>query len=215
MSVILAAYVLAGCGSTGAEAQKEPEAQAQAEAQAEAEGQNEAEAEAQTETDGQSETEAEAQTEAVAQNEAPAQTDQTLQTKRELAPLAAHGRTLTGLRPAEQAEAPSELSEEEVDKMDRAMRAYTPPADSLLINNAESFYYYEQMDKDEQAIYDALLMCATDPVSKENIVLATVSVDPTSDEFLMKQFVAYYGLLYDHPELFWLYNASVPGVFLF
>lgn len=214
MSVILAAYVLAGCGSTGAEAQKEPEAQAQAEAQAEAEGQNEAEAEAQTETDGQSETEAEAQTEAVAQNEAPAQTDQTLQTKRELAPLAAHGRTLTGLRPAEQAEAPSELSEEEVDKMDRAMRAYTPPADSLLINNAESFYYYEQMDKDEQAIYDALLMCATDPVSKENIVLATVSVDPTSDEFLMKQFVAYYGLLYDHPELFWLYNASESDISL-
>ena len=92
------------------------------------------------------------------------------------------------------------------------MRAYIPPADSLLINNAESFYYYEQMDKDEQAIYDALLMCATDPVSKDNIVLASVSVDPVSEEFMEKQFVAYYGLLYDHPELFWLYNSSESDI---
>ena len=114
--------------------------------------------------------------------------------------------------PAEKAETPSELSGEEVEKLDRAMRAYIPPADSLLINNAESFYYYEQMDKDEQAIYDALLMCATDPVSKDNIVLASVSVDPVSEEFMEKQFIAYYGLLYDHPELFWLYNSSESDI---
>jgi hypothetical protein len=30
----------------------------------------------------------------------------------------------------------------------------------------------------------------------------------------MKQFVAYYGLLYDHPELFWLYNASESDISL-
>ena len=210
ISVIFAANLLAGCGGTASQPQKEPEAAVQNEAQAETEEQSGAE------TEGQSgaETEGQSGAEAAAQTEAQPQTDQSIPTQRELAPLAAHGRTLTGLRPAEKADAPSELSGEEVDRMDRAMRAYTPPADSLLVNNAESFYYYEQMDKDEQAIYDALLMCATDPVSADNIVLASVSVDPASDEFLEKQFVAYYGLLYDHPELFWLYNGSESDISL-
>ena len=207
MILIITTNVLAGCGGAASQPQKEPEVQEQTE--------SEAQAQPQTETEDQAEAEPQPQTEAETQADQADQADhagQTIRTNRQLAPLSAHGRNLTGLMPAEKAETPSELSGEEVEKLDRAMRAYIPPADSLLINNAESFYYYEQMDKDEQAIYDALLMCATDPVSKDNIVLASVSVDPVSEEFMEKQFVAYYGLLYDHPELFWLYNSSESDI---
>ena len=127
----------------------------------------------------------------------------------DLRPLAGiPGISIGGLRPAEQAEDPDELDEEEVDRLDRAMRAYTPPADTLLINKAETFYYYENMTKDEKALYDAMYMCASDPTAAENIAVAYVSVDPTAEEFRKIQTVAYWGLLYDHPELFWLYNGT-------
>ena len=124
----------------------------------------------------------------------------------ELKPLAAFGGHMTGLRPIEEPKEPEGLSAEDTDKLDRAMRAYTPPADSPLINNAKSFYYYEQMSPDEQRLYDAMLMCASDPTTTDNVVVANSAVDPYSDEFTKQYLVAYEGLLYDHPELFWMYN---------
>ena len=57
-------------------------------------------------------------------------------------------------------------------------------------------------------MYDAMLMMAEDPESGENIVKTVVSFDPYSSAFSSNFNVAYYGLLYDHPELFWLYNAT-------
>ena len=126
----------------------------------------------------------------------------------ELKPLAGiPGTAIGGMRPAEELDDPDELSSEDTDKLDRAMRAYTPPADSLLVNKAESYHYYEEMSKDQQAMYDAMYMCATDPTSIDNITVANISVDPRSQEFGEVLVVAYWGLLYDHPELFWLYNG--------
>lgn len=126
-----------------------------------------------------------------------------------LQPLAGiSGTMIGGMRPAEEMEDPDDLTAEDTDRMDRAMRAYTPPADSLLVNRAETFYYYENMSRDEQALYDGMYMCASDPTDTDNIAVANISVDPRSEEFREIQTVAYWGLLYDHPELFWLYNGT-------
>lgn len=118
------------------------------------------------------------------------------------------GFAIGGLAPAEDLDDPEELTSEDTDKLDRAMRAYTPPADSLLVNKAEVFHYYENMGKDEQAMYDAMFMCATDPTNVDNVTVANISVDPRSQEFSKVLLLAYRGLLYDHPELFWLYNGT-------
>lgn len=127
----------------------------------------------------------------------------------ELKPLATiPGTNIGGMRPAEEVEDPDELTAEDTDRLDRAMRAYTPPADSLLKNKATTYYYYENMTKDQQALYDGMYMCATDPTSVDNIAVANVSIDPRSAEFREVQTVAFWGLLYDHPELFWLYNGT-------
>ena len=114
-----------------------------------------------------------------------------------------------GLKPLTEEDEPEvdDLSEEDQAEMDRAMRAYTPGGDSLLINDAPTFYYYSQMPKDAQILYDAMLMVAEDPEDTNNIVKAVISTNPTGPSFSEIYTTAYYGLLYDHAELFWLYNA--------
>ncbi len=104
------------------------------------------------------------------------------------------------------------VSEEEVSRIDRAMRAYTPSSDSLLINNCENFYYYSQLDADAQGIYDSLMMVCEDPVSEDNYNLYTTTMDPSSEEFTSKMVTAYLALIYDHPELFWVYNSTKTSV---
>ncbi len=115
-------------------------------------------------------------------------------------------------------EDPSQLSEEEKADTDRAMRAYTGPSgESLLVNNAKSFYYYDQMTPEQQTLYDAMQMTAMDPESDQNIVTAFTKTDPYSEAFSNDYLVAYFGMLYDHPEFFWLYNdieASI-GCYLY
>ena len=99
-----------------------------------------------------------------------------------------------------------EMSAEEVADADRAMRAYTPGPESYLKNKAKTFVYYEALDKDEQGMYDAMLMAAEDPTDPNNIVVFTTDLDPSTDDFRVKLQTAYFSMLYDHPELFWLYN---------
>ena len=111
-------------------------------------------------------------------------------------------------------EAPDEIDEDQVAALDRAMRDYKPPQESLLKNEAQEFYYYSQMDETEQAIYDAYLMCATDPTSTDNTVVANIPVNPATREFAEKDFRAFHGMLYDHPELFWLYNGTEAKISL-
>ena len=214
LSMTLAVSMLAGCGggqTAPAADQNTESAEAEAEPAAE-----ETEAEPAAEADAAAEqTEAEPaaeQTDAAAADQADAAAGGTVADMT----AAADGQALAsftvfnggGLKEPEAMEEPDEMSQEDTDRLDRAMRAYVPPADSLLKNQAENYYYYNQMNKQEQQIYDALLMCATDPTDTDNAVMATISVDPRTQEFAEMEFKAYYGMLYDHPELFWLYNGS-------
>ena len=196
LSMTLAVSMLAGCGGATGAATQQGAAQ---------------EAEAETAEDKADETMEVAEPEGPAPADAKAAEEtQTVAaaTEGELQPLAALGITgFTGLRPMEEMEETEELTAEDTDKMDRAMRAYTPPADSLLKNKAENYHYYSEMNKDQQAMYDAMYMCATDPTDPDNITVAYLSVDPTSADFTEVLLVSYWGLLYDHPELFWLYNG--------
>ena len=190
LSMTLAASMLAGCGGTGGSASQQNSKQETAESAAESAAETKSVAESATETKPASDS-------TVNPNAGGPE------------PLAGiPGFTLGGLSPVENPDNPDELTEEDTENLDRAMRAYTPPADSLLINNAETFYYYESMTKDEQTLYDAMLMCATDPTNTDNVTIATISVDPRSEDFKNLYLVSYYGLLYDHPELFWLYNST-------
>ena len=221
LSAAVAVSLLAGCGSSaGGGTSSNQSAEAEAPADAAAGDQAEAEAPADEAAGDQAEAEAPADAAAGDQAEAEAPADAAADTTAaaqvadaagdgELQSLAAPTLNLAGgLKEPEELEEPDEMTQDETDKLDRAMRAYTPPADSLLKNQAKNFYYYSQMDKTEQTIYDALLMCATDPTDTNNAVVATIDVDPTTREFAEKEFTAYYGMLYDHPELFWLYNGA-------
>ena len=100
-----------------------------------------------------------------------------------------------------------DLNEEEQNALERTMRAYKPGGDTLLVNNAESFYYYSQLNKDAQLLYDAMLMVAEDPTTTDRIAQAFISIDPYSSDFWELYLTAYFSLLYDHAELFWLYNT--------
>lgn len=104
-------------------------------------------------------------------------------------------------------EKPSEISKDEALQMDRAMRAYVPSGDSLVINNSNHFFFYENMNENEQSIYDAIMMLAEDPTDTNNIIVHTTDSDVQAEDFNKELSVAYWGVIYDHPELFWLYYA--------
>ena len=59
--------------------------------------------------------------------------------------MAEHGRPVGDLIVDLEAPVPDELTEEEGAELDRAMRAYTPGVDSLLVNNAKNFYFYSKL----------------------------------------------------------------------
>lgn len=105
-----------------------------------------------------------------------------------------------------------EVTSEEMDRMDRAMRAYTPVGDSLLINKAKHYYYYEQLNEEEQDIYDTMFMITEDPVTEDNYNVFFSSSDPSTDECYEHIGKAYFALMFDHPELFWLYNDSETSI---
>ena len=210
LSMTLAASMLVGCGGTGATSSTEQQGAAQETEAAEPAAEEKAEepAAAPAAEEKAEQPAAEEKTEEPAA-EAAGETVASTASEGELPKLGGiPGFAIGGLAPAEDLEDPEELTSEDTDKLDRAMRAYTPPADSLLVNNAETFHYYENMGKDEQAMYDAMFMCATDPTNVDNVTVANISVDPRSQEFSKVLLLAYRGLLYDHPELFWLYNGT-------
>lgn len=108
-------------------------------------------------------------------------------------------------------ESPEEVSEEEAEEISRVSRAYVAPSEpTLLVNNAATFYYEEQLSGDAKELYDAMRMVCDDPVSEDNIVICRVDASPKddADEFFEAYYSAYMGLLYDHPEFFWLYNDN-------
>ncbi len=98
----------------------------------------------------------------------------------------------------------AEASAEEVSRITRAMRDYVPPEENLLVNNAEHFYYYEQLSEEEQKMYETMYLAAQDP-SGTNYVATMVSMSPSSAEFRDAANRAFWAMLYDHAELYWLY----------
>ena len=208
LSMSLAVSMLAGCGgATGASSSQQGAAQ-ETEAEA-AEDKAEETADA-AKADAVEEAAATESGEPAAADAEAKEESQTVAsaTEGELQPLAGLNLNgFNGLRPMEEMDETNELTAEDTDKMDRAMRAYTPPADSLLVNKAKNYHYYSEMNRDQQAMYDAMYMCASDPTNPDNVTVANISVDPTTSDFYEVLLVSYWGLLYDHPELFWLYNG--------
>ena len=200
----MAASLMAGCGGstaqTGAPAEQAAESTAAEVAETEAET-----AESEAAESGTAESTA-AEEIAAADEDSFAKTVSTF--------MAEHGRPVGDLIVDLEAPVPEELTEEEGAELDRAMRAYTPGVDSLLVNNAKNFYFYSKLNSEQQEIYDALHMLAEDPTNTDNV--AVVEVKTTLDNTYYQETIApaYYALLYDHPELFWLY-ANVDNHLIF
>ena len=103
---------------------------------------------------------------------------------------------------------PNEMSDSEVEDAERAIRAYTPPEkDTLIVNKAKEFYYYDQLSGDSKGIYEAMLALAEDPTSDENVFSAKLSASADTKKLADDYKLARVALQYDHPELFWLYNG--------
>ena len=199
LSMAMVMSGLAGCGGSSskpAETKAETEAASTEAAETEAAETQAAETQAaETETAGAQEGEtAAAATDALSEHVATF--------------MASHGRPVGDLIVDLEAPEPEELTEEQGAELDRAMRAYTPGIDSLLVNHAKSFYYYEQLDADQQVVYDTLLMLCEDPTDTNNVAVLELP-GPADDVFYSETLSpAYYALMYDHPELFWLYSRE-------
>ena len=102
----------------------------------------------------------------------------------------------------------NELNTAQMDELNETIRNYAGKETSLLINDADTFYFYEQLPPLQKEIYDLLYLVAEDPVSEGNIQLMRTTEDPGTDEFQLAFCQAYYSLVYDHPELFWIYPAA-------
>ncbi|MBO4288662.1 MAG: hypothetical protein J5865_01000 [Lachnospiraceae bacterium] len=100
-----------------------------------------------------------------------------------------------------------EAEPEEIDRINRVMRDYQRPGNCPMVNNAPYFYYYEQLSRSQKVLYDILMMAAEDP-SGNNYVAYLTAEHPKSDAFKKNVNVVFYSMLYDHPELFWLYTSQ-------
>ena len=112
----------------------------------------------------------------------------------------------TGLGDLKELDTLVTLSSDDVAALNDAMAAYVPNEDSLLRNEGTAFYYYDQIEPLEQEMYDIMLNIAKDPVT-DNIGVMMTDQDPSTDEFYLSFMTAYYAMVYDHAELFWLYQS--------
>lgn len=100
------------------------------------------------------------------------------------------------------------LSSDQAADLNEKMQQYAGTEESLLINKAASYYYYDRIPPTAKQIYDIFLQVAQDPVSEGNIGLLMTDIDPQSDEFYDLFNLAYRAICFDHPELFWLYSGE-------
>lgn len=100
------------------------------------------------------------------------------------------------------------LSGQDAAELDEIMRAYNADGSSLLINQAPSYFYYENLDPVAKEIYDVMLGVVQDPVNEGNIGIMMTDIDPESQEYYDEFNIAYRALCFDHPELFWLYSGE-------
>lgn len=101
----------------------------------------------------------------------------------------------------------AEYSEEDIERIDRAMRDYKPSGKSLLVNKAKNYYFYDSINQTEKDIYDAIYMLAEDPTTTDNAVAFRTNDNVESEAFGKDLQIAFLSLMADHPELFWLNNG--------
>lgn len=100
------------------------------------------------------------------------------------------------------------LSSADAQELNEQMAGYTPQQETLLVNRAQSYYYYERLGPIAKEIYDVMYGVAKDPVNEGNIGLMMTDMDPNGEEFYREFNVAYRAICFDHPELFWLYSGE-------
>lgn len=110
-----------------------------------------------------------------------------------------------GMLPPVEIQKPEIYSKEKIAEVNRTMRAYEKQVDSLIVNDAEEFYVYGLLTKEEQAMYDAYYMLAQDPTTQDNIVSFQTAQDIQTESFGTDLYMALLALCYDHPELWWMY----------
>lgn len=98
------------------------------------------------------------------------------------------------------------ITSEQAAEINAQMSTYVPTEGSLVRNHAEHYYYYEHLAPEAREMYDIMLGIAKDPVPENHGVMLT-DLDPQSGEFEYFFVMAYFSLVFDHPELFWLYNT--------
>lgn len=121
--------------------------------------------------------------------------------------------TMPGLNVGDVASKPTiqsgtELTEDQASQYDEESRAFTTlPKDSLLKNDADSFFYEDALTGDAAVVYETLKAVAQDPQNAGRPAAVTSTIDPSSDEFNDYILTALLALTYDHPEFFWLYPS--------
>ena len=114
---------------------------------------------------------------------------------------------MTGLATYEAPKPVEDIDEEESTRLQELLSNYVKP-ETLLKNNAKSYYYYNVIDPFAKEIYDILYDLACDPVNLENIGMMITDKDPDGDEFIQEYMIALRALEIDHPELFWMYAGE-------
>ena len=87
--------------------------------------------------------------------------------------------------------------------------AYAEPSEGITPAENDAVHYCRtNLIAEEQLLYDALLACSLSDDPTEKGAEFQVSTDPASDEFKAAFHRSYNALLFDHPELFWLYAGD-------
>lgn len=107
-----------------------------------------------------------------------------------------------------------ELTPEEQKEVDRAIRAYKAPANSLVKNDAHRYVCYDHLNTKGKEIYEAIQYAVEDPEKATSTGTYFTTELPGSDSFWKEFNQAYYAVLYDHPELFWLYNECDTNIWI-
>ena len=87
--------------------------------------------------------------------------------------------------------------------------AYAEPSEGITPPKNDAVHYCRtHLTEEEQLVYDALLTCALAADPTEKSPEFQVSMDPAGDEFKAMFHRCYNALLFDRPELFWLYAGD-------
>ena len=87
--------------------------------------------------------------------------------------------------------------------------AYAEPSEGITPAENDAVHYCRtHLAEEDQLLYDALLACALSEDPSEKGAEFQVRTDPAGDEFKAAFHRCYNALLFDHPELFWLYAGD-------